>query len=89
MTLKQFLQKKPQLAEQVLLKVENMVQKLVEKGMSRHSIVQAIIADYVQSQTDLEKIKWLAESMKEKLPSLLASKQGLLVACSLFNVLDA
>jgi len=64
MTLKQFLQKKPQLAEQVLLKVENMVQKLVEKGMSRHSIVQAIIADYVQSQTDLEKIKWLAESMK-------------------------
>jgi len=27
--------------------------------------------------------------MKEKLPSLLASKQGLLVACSLFNVLDA
>ena len=27
--------------------------------------------------------------MKEKLPSLLASKQGLLVACTLFNVLDA
>jgi beta-lactamase regulating signal transducer with metallopeptidase domain len=27
--------------------------------------------------------------MKEKLPSLLASKQGLLVACALFNVLDA
>ena len=27
--------------------------------------------------------------MKEKLPTLLASKKGLLVACSLFNVLDA
>ena len=27
--------------------------------------------------------------MKEKLPSLLASKQGLLVACAFFNVLDA
>lgn len=27
--------------------------------------------------------------MKEKLPTLLASKQGLLVACALFNVLDA
>jgi pumilio family protein 6 len=27
--------------------------------------------------------------MKEKLPSLLASKQGLFVACGLFNILDA
>jgi hypothetical protein len=27
--------------------------------------------------------------MKEKLPSLLASKQGLQVACALFNILDA
>ena len=27
--------------------------------------------------------------MKEKLPTLLASKQGLYVACQLFNVLDA
>lgn len=27
--------------------------------------------------------------MKEKLPSLLASKHGLLVACVLFNLLDA
>jgi hypothetical protein len=27
--------------------------------------------------------------MKEKLPSLLASKPGLEVACSLFNILDA
>lgn len=41
------------------------------------------------SQTDTEKIKWLAETMKEKLPSLLASKKGLLVACALFNLLDA
>jgi pumilio family protein 6 len=27
--------------------------------------------------------------MKEKLPSLLASKQGLYVACGLFNIMDA
>ena len=45
--------------------------------------------DYVLCQDDIEKIKWLAETMKEKLPTLLASKQGLLVACSLFNVMDA
>lgn len=54
--------------------MEAIVQKLVEKGMSRHSIVQAIIRDYVVCQTDIEKLKWLAETMKEKLPSLLASK---------------
>jgi hypothetical protein len=89
MSLKMFLTKKPMLAEKVLDKVEGIVQKLVEKGMSRHSLVQAIICDYVVSQPDSEKIKWLAETMKEKLPTLLASKQGLLVACSLFNVLDA
>jgi hypothetical protein len=35
------------------------------------------------------KLKWLAESMKEKLPSLLASKQGLYVACGLFTIMDA
>jgi len=27
--------------------------------------------------------------MKEKLPTFLASKQGLLVACALFNLMDA
>ena len=37
----------------------------------------------------MEKVKWLAETMKEKLPSLLASKKGLLVACALFNLLDS
>lgn len=57
--------------------------------MSRHSIVQAIVADYVLSQTDIERLKWLAEATKEKLPSFLASKKGLLVACALFNLLEA
>lgn len=88
-SLAQFCEKKPQLADQILEKIEGIVQKLVEKGMSRHSIVQAIIADYLLCQKDILKVKWLAESMKENLPSLLASKQGLTVACILFNVLDA
>lgn len=89
MGLKEFLELKPTMAQQVLDKIEGIVQKLVEKGMSRHSLVQAIICEYIQCQPDIEKIRWLAESMKEKLPSLLASKQGLLVACALFNVLEA
>jgi hypothetical protein len=88
-SLKHFIEKKPNLAEPILEKIEAIIQKLVEKGMSRHSIVQAIIQDYIICQKDQEKIKWLAETMKEKLPTLLASKAGLLVACSLFNVLDA
>lgn len=34
-------------------------------------------------------MKSLADTVKEKLPALLASKQGLQAACGLFNVLDA
>jgi len=73
-SLTEFIKQKPQLKEQILEKIEGIVQKLVEKGMSRHSVVQAIIKDYVMSQTDIEKLKWLAETLKEKLPTLLASK---------------
>lgn len=72
--LKDFVETKPQLAEQVLSKVEITVQKLIEKGMSRHSLVQAIVCDYVRAQADLEKVKFLADCMKEKMPTLLASK---------------
>lgn len=39
MNLKQFLEQKPMMAEQVLTKIEGIVQKLVVKGMARHSIV--------------------------------------------------
>ena len=49
MSLKDFLVEKPSLKEQILDKIEGIVQKLVEKGMSRHSLVQAIIKDYVVS----------------------------------------
>lgn len=77
------------MADAILEKIEAIVQKLIEKGMSRHSIVQAIIADYVICQKDPLKVAWLAETMKEKLPTLLASKQGLTVACIFFNVLEA
>jgi hypothetical protein len=89
MSLRDFLSSKPQLQEQVLGKIEETVQKLIEKGQARHSIVQAIVCDYIRAQTDVEKIKFLGDCMKEKMPSLLGSKPGLEVACSLFNVLDA
>lgn len=88
-TLHKFLEQKPTLREGILNKLENTVQKLVEKGLSRHSIVQAVVYDYIQNQTDLEKLKQLADSVKEKLPALLASRQGLASACALFTLLDA
>lgn len=37
----------------------------------------------------MEKVKFMGECLKEKMPTLLASKPGLEVACSLFNVLEA
>ena len=40
-------------------------------------------------QKDHEKLKTLADSLKEKMPALLSSKPGLIVACGAFNVLDA
>ena len=48
MGLKEFIALKPSMATQVLDKIEGIVQKLVEKGMSRHSLVQAIICEYIQ-----------------------------------------
>lgn len=45
--------------------------------------------DYVQCCDDKEKLKNLAETVKEKLPTLLASRHGLNASCALFNVLDA
>lgn len=70
-------------------KLEGVVSKLIEKGLTRHSIVQAILFDYVQCQSDKDKLGNIAEMIKEKLPALLASKPGLSAACAIFTVLDA
>lgn len=50
-----------------------------------------MILDYVECQAtqDLSKVKQLADSLKERMPAILASSQGLKVACALFNLLDA
>ena len=46
MSLKEFLEKKPQLSETILHKLEKVSTKLVEKGLTRHTIVQAILYDF-------------------------------------------
>ena len=45
-TLKEFIEKKPQLADTILHKLEKVAAKLVEKGLTRHTIVQAILFDF-------------------------------------------
>ena len=42
------MEKKPQIAGTILTKMEPMVQKLIDKGNQRHSMVQAILLDYVE-----------------------------------------
>jgi pumilio family protein 6 len=82
------LEKKPNLREPILGKLEKVAVKLVEKGLTRHTIVQAIMKDYIETQ-DIEKVKNMAETIKSNIPTLLASKEGLKAACGFFNILDA
>ena len=43
----------------------------------------------IRTGTDVERMTNIADSMKETLPTLLASYKGLYVACACFNLLDA
>lgn len=47
-SLKDFLEEKPNLRETILTKLEKVAMKLVEKGLTRHTLVQAIIKDYIE-----------------------------------------
>ena len=46
-TLKEFMELKPQLTTGLLDKIEQLVTKLVIKGHTRHTIVQAMLSDYI------------------------------------------
>ena len=48
-----------------------------------------MLIDYVDCQEDPDKLNFLADLLKETLPALLASRDGLKVAVALFNRLDA
>lgn len=47
-SLKDFLQKKPNLSDTIMHKLEKQATKLIDKGLTRHTIVQAILADFYQ-----------------------------------------
>ena len=57
-------------------KIERIAVKFVEKGIQRHTLVQAILYDFFKVEKDVERVKNLADLLKEKVPSLLASKQA-------------
>jgi hypothetical protein len=50
-SLKDFMEQKPQLVSGLLEKIEPVIVKLIEKGQTRHTIVQAILADYLECET--------------------------------------
>ena len=47
-TLKDFVEAKPQIGENIMKRIEPMVSKLVEKGHTRHTIVQSMLLDYIE-----------------------------------------
>ena len=88
-SLKQFITSKPYISDNLIKRLEPMIQKLIEKGHTRHTIVQSALLDYIECQEDEDKLSFLADLVKETFPALLASRDGLKVACALFNRLDA
>ena len=49
-SLKDFMEAKPQLTGGILDKIDPIIQKLIEKGQTRHTIVQAVLADYIECE---------------------------------------
>ena len=47
---------KPQLANEILVKLKPIFLKLIAKGQTRHTIVQAILIDFIECETSKEKI---------------------------------
>lgn len=84
-SLRNILKEKPTLKQEFCGKIEELVHKLIDKGLMRHTIVQAIIYDYMSICSD-EQQEDLLHLLVEHVPSLLGSKPGLKVACGLFAI---
>ena len=84
-SIKHLVKEKPALKDGVLDKLENLSNKLIDKGLTRHTIVQAILHDYISIASEEQQNEAL-NLLLETFPALLASKQGLKVACGLFSI---
>lgn len=84
-SIRALVKEKPLVKEEILKKLENLAHKLIDKGLTRHTIVQAILYDYVSIASD-EQQNEVLQMLIETFPALLSSKQGLKVACGLFSI---
>lgn len=84
-SLRNILKEKPTLREEFWGKLEELVHKLIDKGLMRHTIVQAIIYDYIFICSE-EQQEEILNLLVDHFPSLLGSKPGLKVACGLFAI---
>jgi len=75
-SLKEFIVEKPNLTEVISIKLEKVATKLIEKGLTRHTISHSILLDFFQTQK-VDKVQSIADLIKENIPTLLTSKAGL------------
>ena len=87
-SLKDLIVEKAKALEGIQGKIEGIATKLIDKGLIRHTIVQAILWDFYQI-VDLEKQKEIASLLQENLPALLTSLEGLKVAAGVFTICNA
>ena len=84
-SIRSLVKEKPMLKESILSKLESLSHKLIDKGLVRHTIVQAILYDYLSIADDEQQTE-LLNLLVENFPALLGSKAGLKVACGLFAI---
>jgi pumilio family protein 6 len=84
-SIRKLIKEKPMLKDSVVEKLESLSHKFIEKGLIRHTIVQAILYDYFSISTDEQQLELLT-LLTENFPALLGSKPGLKVACGLFAI---
>jgi len=85
MSLKELINLKSKALDGIQEKIESIASKLIDKGLIRHTIVQAILWDFYEI-VDLEKQQEIAHLLQENLPALLSSMEGLKVACGIFTI---
>lgn len=87
-SLKEMVENKPNLKTEILVHLESLIHKLIDKGLIRHQIVQAIIWDFFEVASTSQQNE-IANLLQEKFPALLLSTEGLKVAVAMFMISSA
>lgn len=84
-SIQDLVEQKPIIKEGLVGKLESITHKLIDKGMTRHTIVQAILYDYLSIANNEDRLE-LVNLLSEVFPALLSSDKGLKAACGLWAV---